>query len=76
MPNIPPPIPISHYDRPPMHEGYQMKPMSSIVQDSFSQPSANTMPQVNIVQRISTIIKPQLSFLKAIMMFADKKTYE
>jgi len=67
----------SYYDRPPMSEPYmhqkaQMAPMS--YPDSYPQthdPMGSIRPsQMNLLQRISFLIKPQLPELKKIMVKA------
>jgi hypothetical protein len=74
-PPIPPPLTPMHYDmRQPMHhDSYQPQPKS----EGFPQQQGQqTQPQVNVVQRISGIVKSQLSYLQSIMLYADRKTQD
>lgn len=82
-PPLPPGMP--HYDmRPPMHhEPYPPQPqtLKGNMQppEGFQpqqQPPPSLPPQVNVVQRISGIIKSQLSYLQSIMLYADRRTQE
>lgn len=70
-PPIPPPIGGMHYDMRPQlhHEPYPPAPKA----EGFQQPPP-LPPQVNVVQRLSGIIKSQLSYLQSIMLYADRKT--
>jgi hypothetical protein len=79
-PPIPPPG-MAHYDmRPPMHhEPYlPQQPKGGLQSEGFQpQPQLPQLPpQVNVVQRISGIIKSQLSYLQSIMLYADRRTQE
>jgi hypothetical protein len=67
--------PMPHYDvrnMPGTHLEYQPKPI-----DNYAPPPTQPPPsQINIVHRLSGIIKSQLPFLQQIMIYADKKTKE
>lgn len=73
-----PPIPPMHFDmRPPIHHDYPPQPpKNSLPPESFPQQQQPLPPQVNVVQRISGIVKSQLSYLQSIMLYADRKTQE
>jgi hypothetical protein len=78
-PTIPPLNSLSHYDvRQSMHhDPYPPQPpKTSIQSENFNsaQPGQIQGPQVNVVQRISGIVKSQLSFIQSIMLYADRKT--
>lgn len=74
--------PMQHYDARPsnIQDSYQsggIKP--SHPSESYPQNQQNTvapqpLPQVNIVQRISAIIKSQLPMLQSTMLYAERKT--
>jgi hypothetical protein len=67
------PSPHSHYDpRMPHSEYVPPKPMT----DSYGPVGGPLGPQVNVVQRISGLIKSQLSMLQGILSYVDKKTNE
>lgn len=88
MMNPPLPSPIGampHYEmRPPMHhEPYppQQQPLKGGMQppegfQSQQQQPPPLPPQVNVVQRISGIIKSQLGYLQSIMLYAERRTQE
>lgn len=70
---------MPHFDvRPPMHhDPYPPQiPKNSLQPDNFNPPQTGPIqaPQVNVVQRISGIVKSQLSHIQSIMLYADRKT--
>jgi hypothetical protein len=72
------PSPHSHYDPRMTHQDFvPPKPIG----EAYGVPPVGPVPvpvgpQVNVVQRISGLIKSQLSVLQGILSYADKKTIE
>ena len=57
------------------HEMFTPNPKAVLPNESYlGQQPSHFQPQINVVQRITGIVKSQLSFLQSAMHFVDMKT--